>query len=185
MAIKPVLRWVAAAALTTGLACSCTGGHPSGTRWQAVDTAGFEVLTPVEWQDATPAAIDPTVRLLLVGPRVGHAPPSHFVLRIGQTPTAGTPSAAVRAYEQIGTLRNPTTTWEPPRSITVRGCRQAIELRGAYHAGDTTTGPLVHTLDVFTLRNDGVPEHLFVSAGGATLDARLTSRLLTSLSVSS
>jgi hypothetical protein len=183
MDIRGGLCSVAAVVVATVLMCSC-GGHASSARWQPVTTAGVEVLTPLGWHHARPPAVDPTVRLLLIGPRVGRAPRGHFVLRVGPAPTTGSLSDAVRSYEQIGKLRNPTTAWQPPRSLQVRGCRQAVELIGDYRAGDKPTGPLVHTLDVFLQRSDGVPEHLFASAGGATLSSALTSRLLASMSVS-
>jgi hypothetical protein len=149
--------------------------------WTPIATAGVKVLAPLGWTHATPAVADPNLNLFLVGPSIGGAPPSHFVVRTGQAPVTTGLTHAITSYEKIGTLRNPTTTWKRPRPVTVSGCKRAEELLGTYHAGDNVSGPLVYTLDVFLLRNDDTPAHLFYSSGGA-ISATVVRRLVDSMS---
>ena len=149
--------------------------------WRAVSADAVKLQVPQGWKTSAPPKSDPTVRLVAYGPAQSGYPQMHLVLRADSAPAATSLTAAVTAYEHIGEMRHPTQTWNSPKSISVPGAKSAVEVTGSFRLGDNPGGNLVHTLDIFAAKDDGIPVHVYAVGSTGQISPDFIQRLADSL----
>lgn len=170
--------------ITCVLATSCTAHDVPAQAWKPETADRVQLETPTNWTSSPLPASDPTVRLVLFGPKQNGYPQSHLVVRAGSTATNASLSAAVDAYERIGHVRHTTQTWSQPTAIHVAGARAAVELIGTYRVADRPQGSIVQTLDIFASRDDGIPVHIFAVGSAGQINSSFVQKTANSLTLS-
>lgn len=151
--------------------------------WRAVSADAVNLQVPQGWKTSPPPKSDPTVRLVAYGPAQSGYPQTHLVLRADSAPAATTLTAAVTAYEHIGEMRHPTEAWDAPKSVSVPGAKTAVEVTGSFRLGDDPGGNLVHTLDIFAAKDDGIPVHVYAVGSPDQISPDFIQRLADSLNL--
>ncbi|HEU5426350.1 MAG TPA: zinc-ribbon domain-containing protein [Actinocrinis sp.] len=151
--------------------------------WRAVSADAVKLQVPQGWKTSAPPTSDPTVRLVAYGPAQSGYPQTHLVLRADSAPVATRLTTAVAAYEHIGRMRHPTETWDSPKSVSVPGAKTAVEVTGSFRLGDNPGGNLVHTLDIFAAKDDGVPVHVYAVGAPDQISPDFIQRLAGSLNL--
>lgn len=151
--------------------------------WREVSADAVNLQVPQGWTTSAPPKSDPTVRLVAYGPAQSGYPQTHLVLRADSAPAATSLTAAVTAYEHIGEMRHPTEAWGEPKAVSVPGAKSAVEVTGSFLLGDNPGGNLVHTLDIFAAKSDGIPVHIYAVGSPDQISPDFVQRLADSLNL--